>query len=122
MPLRPSSRIARSASLMKAGPPQGRIGGEGIEHALVLLLDLGGIVRPFLHRGELLVRGLAAQIVRRVGHDADVDAVCGNARRGSSPSTMGPAALAPFRTALAVVGAEIVGRFFRRIDCANANR
>jgi hypothetical protein len=90
-------------------------GGEGIEHALVLLLHLGGVVGPLLHRRQLLARRLAAQIVRGIGDDADVDAVL-VVRLEKILEHHGAAALAPLRAALAVVGAEVVGRFFRCVD------
>ena len=115
MPFRPSCRIARSASLTKAGPPHGRMVAKRIEHALVLLLHLGGVVAPGLHRGQLLVRALAAQVVRRVGDDADVDVVL-LVRAEEILQHHRAAALAPFRPAVAVPGAQIVGGFFRRVD------
>src|SRR5262249_10002879 len=89
--------------------------GEGVERALVLVLDLGGVVGPLLHRRQLLALGLAAQIVRRVGHDADIDAVLVMGVE-EILEHHGAAALAPFRSALAVVGAEIAGRLLRRVD------
>src|SRR5947209_15431752 len=106
MPLSPSSRIARSASLMKAAPPHGR---------MVALLNVGGIVAPLLDRRQLFMVGLAAQIMRGIGHHADVDAVL-IVGLEKVLEHHGAAALAPSRPALAVQRAEIVGRLFRSID------
>lgn len=59
--------------------------------------------------------GLAAQIVGGIGHHADVDAVL-IVGLEKVLEHHGAAALAPFRAALAIRGAAIVGRLFRRID------
>src|SRR5262249_41995679 len=88
---------------------------EAVKHALVFLLNLGGIVRPLLHRRQLFMRGLAAQIVRRVGDHADIDAVL-VVRVEKILQHHGTAALAPFRTTYAVACAAIVSRLFRRVD------
>src|SRR5262249_20488966 len=61
------------------------------------------------------MRGLAAQIMRGVGHHADIDAVLVMGIE-EVLEHHGAAAFAPFRPALAVGGAAIVGRLLRRID------
>src|SRR5262245_3308045 len=39
---------------------------ERIEHALVLLLNFGGVVGPLLHRAKLFMAGLAAPLMPRL--------------------------------------------------------
>jgi hypothetical protein len=61
--------------LDKGRAAAGQDGCEGVESALVFLLKVGGIITPLLHRRQFFMLGLAAQIMRGVGHHADVDAV-----------------------------------------------
>src|SRR5262249_61881980 len=61
------------------------------------------------------MRGLAAQIMRGVGHHADIDAVLVMGIE-EVLEHHGAAAFAPFRPALAVGGAAIVGRLLGRIN------
>src|SRR5262249_12334544 len=101
--------------LDEARPPARQHGREAIERALVLLLNLGGVVAPALHGRQLLIRTLAPQIVGGVAHHADVDArlVMRIEKIFEHHRT---SALAPGRAALAVERAHIDGGLFRRRD------
>ncbi len=90
-------------------------GRKRIERAFVCLLNLGGVVAPFLDRQQFFVVGLAAQIMRGIRYHADVDAVLVVGLE-EVLEHHGAAALAPLRPMLAVQGAEIVGCLFRSID------
>jgi hypothetical protein len=96
-------------------PAAGQDGRERVERALVLVLNFGGVIGPPLHRPKLFMVGLAAQIMRGIGHDADVDAVL-VMRVEKVLQHHRAAAFAPFRAVRAVQGAEVVRRFFRRVD------
>src|SRR5262249_6731786 len=111
------SKLAdRAFGLLDEGrAPAGQDGGEGVERALVFLLNLGGIIAPLLHRRQFFMCGLAAQIMRGVGHHADIDAVLVMSIEEVLEHHRA-AAFAPFRPALAIGGAAIVGRLLRRID------
>src|SRR5207247_8280135 len=93
----------------------GQNGGERVERAFVCLLEIGGIIAPLLYRRQFFMLGLAAQIMRGVGHHADVNAVLVMSIE-KVLEHHGAAALAPFRPALAVGGAAIVRCFLGRIN------
>ena len=102
--------------LLDEGRPAARQdGGEAVEHALVVLLHLGGVVGPRLHRRQFLVGALALEVMRGVGDDADVDVVL-LVRADEILQHHRAAALAPRRAGVAVPGAQIVGGFFGRVD------
>src|SRR5262249_14577298 len=101
--------------LDEARPCARQHGGEAIERALVLLLNLGGVIAPALHGRQLLVGTLAPQVMGGVAHHADVDARL-VVRIEKIFEHHRTSALAPGRAALAVERAHIIGGLFRRID------
>src|SRR5713226_8218113 len=74
-PLEPELADRTLGLLDEGWPAAGQNRGECVERAFMLVLNLGGIVAPLLHRGELLMRGFAAHVMRRIRDHADVDAV-----------------------------------------------
>jgi hypothetical protein len=108
--------LDRALGLLDEGRPAARQdGGEAVEHALVVLLHLRGVVGPGLHRSKLLVVALALEIVRGVGDHADVDIVL-FVRADEILQHHRAASLAPRGPGLAVQGAQVVGGFFGRVD------
>ena len=108
--------LDRALGLLDEGRPAARQdGGEGVEHALVVLPAPWRRSRSTPAPTAVPRRRACPEIMRGVGDHADVDVVLVVGVEEILQHHRA-AALAPGRAALAVPGAQIVGGLFRRVD------